>query len=61
MGYEVGRALGCVNPASRLPLAAEHEFTQPRAYLIAQLSSVRVYPLPRQLAKQKLANKGIEG
>ena len=28
-------ALGCVNPASRLPLAAGGEFTQPRAHLLA--------------------------
>ena len=30
-------ALGCVKPASWLPLAAGREFTQPRACLIAQL------------------------
>ena len=29
-------APGCVNPASWLPLATGHEFTQRRAYLIAQ-------------------------
>ena len=28
-------ALGCVNPASSLPLSAGGEFTQPRAYLLA--------------------------
>ena len=28
-------SLGCVNPASWLPLAAGHEFTQPRANLLA--------------------------
>ena len=28
-------ALGCVNHASRLPLAVGHEFTQPRARLLA--------------------------
>ena len=31
----MGSALGCVNPASWLPLAAGGEFTQPRAYLLA--------------------------
>ena len=36
-GWAKGWALGCVNPASWLPLAARHEFTQPRAHLIAQL------------------------
>ena len=30
-------SLGCVNPASWLPLAAGHEFTQPRDHLIANL------------------------
>ena len=29
------RALGCVNPASWFSLAAEGEFTQPRAHLLA--------------------------
>ena len=28
-------SLGCVNPASSLPLAAGHEFTQPRAHSFA--------------------------
>ena len=33
-------ALGCVNPASWLPLAAGHEFTQPRDHLIAKHSAM---------------------
>ena len=36
-GWDIRRALGCVIPASRLPLAAGREFMQPRAHLIAQL------------------------
>ena len=35
--WDIRRALGCMNTASLLPLSAEHEFTQPRAHLIAQL------------------------
>ena len=34
-GWAKGWALGCVNPASWLPLAARGEFTQPRAHLFA--------------------------
>ena len=35
-GWAKEWALGCVNPASRLPLAAGGEFTQPRARSFAQ-------------------------
>ena len=45
--------LGCVNPASGLPLAAGREVTQPRAYLVAQLCNVHS---PRLF----LANKFIK-
>ena len=38
--WSIRRVLGCVNPASWLPLAAGCEFTQPRAHLIAHLCSL---------------------
>ena len=34
--WDIRRSLGCVNPASWLPLATWHKFTQPRAHFIAQ-------------------------
>ena len=44
-GWAKEGSLGCVNPASCLPLAAEREFTQPREHSFAQsCMRTRAYP-----------------
>ena len=40
-------SLGCVNPASRLPLAAGRKFTQPRSHSFAQPCTYNAICVPR--------------
>ena len=56
--YNAGQkewTLGCVNPSSWLPLAAEREFTQPRVHSFAQPCSL-LPPLLFQGVRQDLSS-----
>ena len=50
--------LGCVNPASWLPLAAGGEFTQPSLHLLFHVCTLRAYFSLEVYVKLMTAAKG---